>query len=100
MANDLTVKRHLSLSPSECFALWSDAERLSKWWGPKDEAGKPFISVVQSWSVTPGSKWTIKMVAPDGTEFWQGGEVLEVTPPASAAVQLPLDRERSARTDD
>lgn len=81
MAYDLTIERLISLSPAECFALWSDPTSLAKWWGPKDSAGTPFLSEIQAWSLTTGTKWAIKMIAPDGAEFLQGGEMIEVEPP-------------------
>jgi uncharacterized protein YndB with AHSA1/START domain len=81
MTHDLTIKRHLSLSPAECFALWSEPESLATWWGPKDAAGVPFESEVGVWSATPHTSWSIKMTAPDGTEYLQGGEIIDVDPP-------------------
>ncbi len=81
MTYDLKLERSLSLTPVECFALWSDPVRLAKWWGPKDAAGEPFESEVQAWSLEKGAEWAIKMVAPDGTEFYQGGDFIAVDPP-------------------
>lgn len=81
MTFDLKLERRLSLKPEECFALWSDPVQLAKWWGPKDAAGEPFQSEVKAWSLEIGAQWSIKMVAPDGTEFHQGGEFTAVDPP-------------------
>ena len=78
MTHDLTIERRLSLSPTRCFALWSDAATLANWWGPKDAAGTPFKAEVLAWSVTSGASWSIRMIAPDGAEFVQGGEMIEM----------------------
>ena len=56
MTCDLQLERRLSLTPEECFALWSDPAQLAKWWGPKDAAGEPFQSVVQDWSLEKGAQ--------------------------------------------
>lgn len=45
----LVIERRLDLPPEECFALWTDPTTMTKWWGPKDDAGESFHSEVESW---------------------------------------------------
>jgi uncharacterized protein YndB with AHSA1/START domain len=77
----LSLERLISLPPARCFALWSRAEVLEKWWGPKDDAGRNFLSRVLEWVPEPGASWQIQMTAPDGSTYLQGGEMLEVVAP-------------------
>lgn len=78
---ELVIERHLALTPEECFAFWTDPTTMTEWWGPKDNAGEPFHSEVESWTAVQGQNWSIRMTAPDGTVHVQGGEMLEVDPP-------------------
>lgn len=81
MSVDLKLERHIALRPDECFALWSRPEDIASWWGPRDEADRPFRSTVHAWSAKPGERWSITMTAPDGRQFQQSGVMLEVQPP-------------------
>jgi len=81
MTADFKLERHIALTPAACFDLWARPEELARWWGPRDDAGAPFQARVDAWSPTPGAGWAITMTAPDGTEFSQGGTMLEVRRP-------------------
>ncbi len=81
MPAHLEIERRLTLSPERCFGLWANAEAVRQWWGPKDRGGVPFKAHTVEWTVQTGATWRIGMVAPDGTPFWQGGEMMEVQPP-------------------
>lgn len=77
----LRIERRLTLPPDRCFALWADPGELGRWWGPSDGAGAPFTADILAWTAAPGASWRIRMTAPDGAVFWQGGEMIEVVPP-------------------
>lgn len=81
MTHSLKLARHVPLTPELAFALWTDASQLETWWGPKDENGAPFTAEIIDWTAKPGSPWRIRLTAPDGTRFEQGGEMIEVSPP-------------------
>ncbi len=89
MSIDLVIERRLRLSPAACFSLLIAPNTVQQWWGPKDEAGAPFQSIVKSWNATPGGEWAVDMVAPDGRTFSQRGRVLEVDSPT---LDLPVNR--------
>lgn len=81
MSAYLEIERRLTLSPERCFGLWTDPGEVRRWWGPKDRNGVPFEAHTVDWDVRTGATWRIGMVAPDGTRFWQSGEMIEVNPP-------------------
>ena len=81
MPAHLEIERRLTLSPERCFALWTDPKEVRRWWGPKDRSGVPFAAHTVEWDVRAGATWRIGMVSPDGTRFWQSGEIIEVSPP-------------------
>ena len=81
MTERLEIERRLTLPPARCFALWADPAALAAWWEPRDESGTPFRAEVLEWRAEPGAPWKIRMLAPDGTEFLQGGRMVEVAAP-------------------
>lgn len=81
MSVDLRLKRHVDRTPEACFDLWTRAEALAQWWGPKDDQGRLFQADVEAWSAAPGEPWAIALTAPDGSRFYQTGKMLEVVHP-------------------
>lgn len=77
----IRLERTLPLSPEQSFELWTDPEMLARWWGPRDEAGKPFQAGAVDWQAREGTAWSIVMTAPDGRSFRQGGRIIEVDRP-------------------
>ena len=81
MSADLRLERHVDRTPEACFDLWTRAEALAQWWGPKDDKGRPFQADVEAWTAAPGEPWAIALTAPDGSRFDQTGKMLEVVRP-------------------
>lgn len=81
MTAELRLERHINQSLETCFDLWTHPDEVAQWWGPKDDAGRPFKATVEAWSLKPGDAWAITMTAPDGTVFSQSGTMLEVERP-------------------
>jgi uncharacterized protein YndB with AHSA1/START domain len=52
---------------------WTDPKYLMQWWGPKD-----FTAPVCKMDFRVGGKFLCCMRAPDGQEFWNGGEYHEI----------------------
>lgn len=46
------------------FKVWTEAEHVAKWWGPKD-----FTNTIHSMDVRPGGIWRLTMHGPDGTDY-------------------------------
>jgi uncharacterized protein YndB with AHSA1/START domain len=81
MKADLRLERRIARTPEACFDLWTRPDEVARWWGPRDDAGRPFKAKVEAWSAVPGKPWAITMIAPDGTRYPQSGKMLEVTRP-------------------
>ena len=54
---------------------WTDPKYVMQWWGPKG-----FTSPVCKIDFRVGGKFLYCMRAPDGQEFWNGGEYHEIVP--------------------
>ena len=54
---------------------WTDPKYALQWWGPKG-----FTAPVYEMDFRVGGKFLICMRAPDGQEFWNGGEYYEIVP--------------------
>jgi uncharacterized protein YndB with AHSA1/START domain len=52
---------------------WTDPKYVMQWWGPKG-----FTSPSCKMDFRVGGKFLCCMRAPDGQEFWNGGEYLEI----------------------
>ncbi len=52
---------------------WTDPKYVMQWWGPKG-----FTSPVCKMDFRVGGKFLCCMRSPDGQEFWNGGEYLEI----------------------
>jgi len=81
MTAALKLQRHITLTPQACFDLWTHPAEVGRWWGPKDQAGNPFMAEVEAWPATAGEPWAINMTAPDGRTFTQNGKLLELDRP-------------------
>ncbi len=44
--------------------MWTDAEHVAQWWGPKG-----FTTTVQAMEVKPGGEWRLVMHGPDGRDY-------------------------------
>lgn len=58
------------------FKVWTEAEHLQKWWGPKG-----MTNPVCEFDPRPGGSLYIVMRAEDGSEYPMGGTVDEIEPP-------------------
>lgn len=69
------VEREFGAPVEKVWALWSDAESMKKWWGPKNYASP---SVRSDFRV--GGAYVLAMRAPDGTTHWNGGRYVDIVP--------------------
>ncbi len=61
-------------SPREVvWKAWTDPKYVMQWWGPKD-----FTAPLCRMDFRVGGKFLCCMRAPDGQEFWNGGEYHEI----------------------
>lgn len=71
----LVLTRVLDAPRELVFKVWSEAEHLKNWWGPKG-----FTMEVMNLDFSPGGKFHYKMQSPDGFEMWGlfiFGEIVE-----------------------
>jgi uncharacterized protein YndB with AHSA1/START domain len=77
----LELERVLPAPPSVAFAAFSDADELSKWWGPQG-----FTIPSMEFDPRAGGAYRIEMRPPEGDAFHLTGEFREVDPPARLAL--------------
>ena len=69
----LTLKRHIKASPEKVFAAWTQAEHLSRWFGPGD------VKVVKAEAdLRVGGRFDISMTGSDGEKHGVGGIYREI----------------------
>ena len=59
------------------FGAFSDPEQLKRWWGPTG-----FTNTFQEFDLRPGGAWRFVMHGPDGTDYPNAKEFVEVGAPA------------------
>jgi uncharacterized protein YndB with AHSA1/START domain len=56
--------------------VWTDPNHISHWWGPKG-----FTNTIHKMDVKPGGRWEFIMHGPDGVDYPNMVNYLEVNPP-------------------
>ena len=71
----IVVSRRIEAPVEVVYAVWIDAEHLSKWFGPDG-----FTTTTHGFEFHPGGIWEFTMHGPDGTDFPNWVEWLEIEP--------------------
>ena len=71
----MTVTRVFHAPRELVWKAWTDPHYVMQWWGPKG-----FAAPVCNIDFRVGGKFLCCMRAPDGQEFWNGGEYHEIVP--------------------
>jgi uncharacterized protein YndB with AHSA1/START domain len=79
---EIEVTRILDAPRDLVFEAWTDAERLSKWWGPEGFSVAECIS-----DPRPGGSLRIVMRGPDGTDYPMTGTYREVLWPERLVIE-------------
>ena len=58
------------------FAAYTDARHLAQWWGPDG-----FTTTTHTFEFRPSGVWEFTMHGPDGTDYPNRIEWLEISPP-------------------
>ena len=74
-AERMVITRVFEAPRALVWKAWTDPKYAMQWWGPKDFT-VPFCEM----DFRVGGKFLICMKAPDGQEFWNGGEYHEIVP--------------------
>lgn len=73
---EIVLTRTLDAPRELVFRAWTDPEHVGRWWGPRG-----FTTTVYEMDVRPGGVWRYMMHGPDGTDYPNLVEYVEVTPP-------------------
>ncbi len=71
------TSRELHAPPEAVFEAIRDPVRLARWWGPKG-----FTNTFETFEFSPGGSWVFTMHGPDGTDYPNRSEFLEIVPHA------------------
>jgi len=69
-------------APAKVFAAFAAPERLARWWGP---AG--FRNTFALCELRPGGAWRFTMHGPDGTDYPNESQFVEVVPNARVVIR-------------
>ena len=73
---DIVTTRTMN-APRECvFRAWSDPALLAQWWRPKG-----FTNTFHTFEFRPGGAWKFTMHGPDGTDYHNESEFVEMRAP-------------------
>lgn len=70
------TSRELPAPPEAVFAAFQDPARLARWWGPDG-----FRNTFHTFEFRPGGSWLFTMHGPDGKDYPNESEFLEIVPP-------------------
>jgi uncharacterized protein YndB with AHSA1/START domain len=73
---ELVLTRLLDAPRALVFAAWTDARHIDQWWGPNG-----FTNRTHEMSVRPGGLWRFVMLAPNGVEYDNRIQYVEVSAP-------------------
>lgn len=73
---EILLTRVLDAPRELVFKVWTTPEHVAQWWGPRG-----FTATVHDLDLRPGGTWNFIMHAPDGTDFVNRVEYIEVVPP-------------------
>ncbi|HJW09900.1 MAG TPA: SRPBCC family protein [Holophagaceae bacterium] len=74
--------RELQASPEAVFQAMADPARLARWWGPEG-----FRNTFHAFEFRPGGAWLFTMHGPDGTDYPNQSEFLEIVPSSKIRIR-------------
>jgi uncharacterized protein YndB with AHSA1/START domain len=74
--------RELPASPEAVFAAIQDPVRLARWWGPDG-----FTNTFHTFEFRKGGSWQFTMHGPDGTNYPNQSEFLEIVPASMVRIK-------------
>lgn len=73
---DIVTVRVMDAPRDRVFRAWSDPALLAQWWGPKD-----FTNTFHAFDFRPGGTWRFTMHGPDGMDYHNESEFVEIVKP-------------------
>jgi uncharacterized protein YndB with AHSA1/START domain len=74
--------REIPANPESVFSAIQDPVRLARWWGPDG-----FTNTFHTFEFRPGGSWLFTMHGPDGTDYPNQSEFLEIVPGALVRIK-------------
>ena len=74
-AGEIVSTRVFDAPRAAVFRAFTDPSRLSRWWGPSG-----FTNIFQQFDPRPGGAWRFVMRGPDGAEYHNASDFVEVLP--------------------
>ncbi|MCC3373663.1 SRPBCC family protein [Cohnella sp. REN36] len=74
-ANEFVATREIHATPALVYEAWTNPEHLAQWWGPSG-----FTNTFQQFDLRPGGVWEFVMHGPDGVDYPNKSEFVEVSP--------------------
>lgn len=71
----LHMTRLLKAPVELVWEVWTNPEHIAKWWGPDG-----FTNTIHTMDVKPGGEWRLTMHGPDGKNYPNRSEFLEIIP--------------------
>jgi len=72
-ANEIRITRIYDASVETVWDAWTDPDQIAQWWGPRG-----FTTTTYSKDERPGGSWVYNMRGPDGTDYPNHVDYLEV----------------------
>jgi uncharacterized protein YndB with AHSA1/START domain len=90
-AREIVSRRVFAAPPALVFEAFSDPNRLARWWGPKG-----FTNTIHEFDFRPGGAWRFVMHGPDGTDYANASDFVEIAKPNRIVYvhQKPMHRFR------
>lgn len=76
------TSREFAAPPESVFAAIEDPARLARWWGPQG-----FANTFQTFEFREGGAWVFTMHGPDGTDYPNQSEFLEIVAPTRVRIR-------------
>lgn len=92
ITSEVRVERTFKAPRSQVWQLWTNAETIAKWWGPKD-----FSAPVIKSDFQVGGAFLLSMKSASGEMFWNTGKYTEIVPQEKIVSTLSFADENGAR---
>jgi uncharacterized protein YndB with AHSA1/START domain len=79
---EITATRLFDAPREVLFQAFTDPAQLARWWGPKG-----FTNTFQEFDLRPGGMWRFVMHGPDGANFENESQFLEIVTPERIVLQ-------------
>jgi uncharacterized protein YndB with AHSA1/START domain len=88
----LRMERLIAAPPEHVFALWTEPEKLVKWWGPEG-----FDVPASAMDVRPGGRWRTTMRSAEGALHTVSGVYRTIEPPRRLVFTWGWDDDKGVR---